>query len=156
MSDVLRLQAGRVGEGSAEADPRRWTALALLSVVNFMVILDAQIVILALPPIERDLGFTAGGSQWVMSAYLLSFGGAFQIGGALGAAIVTTVTVSHTIGADRLPALTGGFRAGFATCSILAGLGLLCALALLPRPGIGRAQDAQPTGPQPADDTGVR
>jgi EmrB/QacA subfamily drug resistance transporter len=46
-----------------------------------MVILDAQIVILGLPSIEEDLGFSAGGAQWVMSAYLLSFGGLLLLGG---------------------------------------------------------------------------
>jgi EmrB/QacA subfamily drug resistance transporter len=62
-------------------DPRRWKALALLCVANFMVILDAQIVILALPSIERDLNLSGTGGQWVMSAYLLSFGGLLLLGG---------------------------------------------------------------------------
>lgn len=69
----------------SEADPRpyprRWHALGLLCVANFMVILDSQIVILALPSIEDELGFAAGGAQWVMSAYLLSFGGFLLLGG---------------------------------------------------------------------------
>ncbi|RZS36436.1 EmrB/QacA subfamily drug resistance transporter [Herbihabitans rhizosphaerae] len=68
----------------SENDPRRWRALALLCVVNFMVILDAQIVIVALPTIEHGLGFTASGAQWVMSAYLLSFGGLLLLGGRAG------------------------------------------------------------------------
>ncbi|ANN20245.1 hypothetical protein SD37_34720 [Amycolatopsis orientalis] len=55
-------------------DPRRWRALALLCTANFMVILDSQIVVLAVPSIERDLGFAADGTHWVLSAYLLSFG----------------------------------------------------------------------------------
>ena len=62
-------------------DPLRWKALALLCLAFFMVILDAQIVILGLPSIEEDLGFSAGGVQWVMSAYLLSFGGLLLLGG---------------------------------------------------------------------------
>jgi EmrB/QacA subfamily drug resistance transporter len=66
---------------NAEPDPRRWKALALLCVAFFMVILDAQIVILGLPSIEADLGFSADGAQWVMSAYLLSFGGLLLLGG---------------------------------------------------------------------------
>lgn len=60
---------------------RRWAALALLCAANFMVILDSQIVLLALPSIERDLGFSAGGAQWVLSAYLLGFGGLLLLGG---------------------------------------------------------------------------
>jgi EmrB/QacA subfamily drug resistance transporter len=62
-------------------DPRRWKALALLCVAFFMVILDAQIVILALPSIETELGFSADGAQWVIGAYLLSFGGLLLLGG---------------------------------------------------------------------------
>jgi EmrB/QacA subfamily drug resistance transporter len=62
-------------------DPRRWKALALLCTATFMVILDAQIVILALPSIERDLGFAPGAVQWVLSAYLISFGGLLLLGG---------------------------------------------------------------------------
>ncbi|MCX5243734.1 MFS transporter [Streptomyces sp. NBC_00201] len=63
------------------ADSRRWYALALLCVAGFMVILDAQIVVLALPSIADGLGFSASGAQWVMSAYLLSFGGLLLLGG---------------------------------------------------------------------------
>ncbi|NGO09464.1 MFS transporter [Streptomyces sp. HC44] len=62
-------------------DPRRWRALALLCVAGFMVILDSQIVLLALPSIADGLGFSPGGAQWVMSAYLLSFGGLLLLGG---------------------------------------------------------------------------
>ena len=65
----------------SQLDPRRWKALALLCLANLMVILDAQIVILALPSIKADLGLSAGGAQWVMSAYLLSFGGLLLLGG---------------------------------------------------------------------------
>jgi EmrB/QacA subfamily drug resistance transporter len=64
-----------------QPDPLRWKALALLCLAFFMVILDAQIVILGLPSIEADLGLSAGGAQWVMSAYLLSFGGLLLLGG---------------------------------------------------------------------------
>ena len=62
-------------------DSRRWYALALLCVAGFMVILDAQIVLLALPSIADGLGLSADASQWVMSAYLLTFGGLLLLGG---------------------------------------------------------------------------
>ncbi len=62
-------------------DSRRWLALTLLVAAFFMVIVDSQIVMLALPAIETELGFAAGGVQWVMSAYLLSFGGLLMFGG---------------------------------------------------------------------------
>jgi EmrB/QacA subfamily drug resistance transporter len=65
----------------AQLDPRRWKALALLCGAFFMVILDANIVAVALPSIEADLGFSEQGLQWVLSAYLLSFGGLLLLGG---------------------------------------------------------------------------
>jgi EmrB/QacA subfamily drug resistance transporter len=62
-------------------DPRRWKALALLCTAFFMVILDASIVLVALPSIGPDLGFAAGDLQWVMSAYALTFAGLLLLGG---------------------------------------------------------------------------
>jgi EmrB/QacA subfamily drug resistance transporter len=62
-------------------NPRRWLALALLGTAFFMVILDGTIVYVALPAIADDLGFSAGGVQWVMSAYLLCFGALLLLGG---------------------------------------------------------------------------
>src|SRR3954447_21014969 len=65
----------------AEPDPRRWKALALLCTAFFMVILDSAIVVVALPSIDADLHFSPGDLQWVLSAYLLSFGGLLLLGG---------------------------------------------------------------------------
>jgi EmrB/QacA subfamily drug resistance transporter len=64
-----------------EPDPRRWWALALLCGAFFMVILDAAIVTVALPSIEEELGFSAQGLQWVVSAYALTFAGLLLLGG---------------------------------------------------------------------------
>ena len=66
---------------ASHPDPRRWKALALLCTAFFMVILDSAIVVVALPSIDADLGFSAGDLQWVLSAYLLSFGGLLLLGG---------------------------------------------------------------------------
>jgi MFS family permease len=65
----------------AQLDPRRWWALALLCGAFFMVILDASIVIVALPSIEADLGFSEQGLEWVMSAYAFTFAGLLLLGG---------------------------------------------------------------------------
>jgi EmrB/QacA subfamily drug resistance transporter len=62
-------------------NPRRWWALALLCGAFFMVILDSAIVIVALPSIEADLGFSEQGLQWVISAYALTFAGLLLLGG---------------------------------------------------------------------------
>jgi MFS family permease len=60
---------------------RKWWALALLSVVQFMVVLDIAIVNVALPSIQVDLGFSQENLQWVISAYALVFGGFLLLGG---------------------------------------------------------------------------
>jgi EmrB/QacA subfamily drug resistance transporter len=60
---------------------RKWLALALLSAVQFMVILDIAIVNVALPSIKIDLGFSQENLQWVISAYALVFGGFLLLGG---------------------------------------------------------------------------
>src|SRR3954467_5049334 len=66
---------------SAQPDPRRWKARALLCTAFFMVILDSAIVVVALPSVDADLSFSTGDLQWVLSAYLLSFGGLLLLGG---------------------------------------------------------------------------
>src|SRR4029078_5402394 len=60
---------------------RKWLALALLSAVQFMVVLDIAIVNVALPSIKTDLGFSQENLQWVISAYALFFGGFLLLGG---------------------------------------------------------------------------
>jgi hypothetical protein len=65
----------------AQLDPRGGSALALLCGAFFLVILDAKIVIVALPSIEVDLGFSERGLQWVVSAYALTYGGLLLLGG---------------------------------------------------------------------------
>ncbi len=63
------------------SERRKWLALALLSVVQFMVVLDIAIVNVALPSIQVDLGFSQENLQWVISAYALVFGGFLLLGG---------------------------------------------------------------------------
>ncbi len=60
---------------------RRWPALGLLCVAQFVVVLDATIVAVALPEIEDELGFSQAGLQWVVSAYTLAFGGFLLLAG---------------------------------------------------------------------------
>jgi EmrB/QacA subfamily drug resistance transporter len=62
-------------------DPRRWWALAVLCGAFFMVILDSAIVIVALPSIQTDLGFSEQSLQWVLSAYAVTFAGLLLLGG---------------------------------------------------------------------------
>jgi len=67
--------------GAAARGRRPWSVMVLLSVAQFMVILDATIVNVALPSIARSLSFTAGALQWVVTAYVLASGGLVLLGG---------------------------------------------------------------------------
>ncbi len=67
----------------AAYERRRWQALALICVAQFMVILDASIVNVALPTIGDALDFTQENLSWVINAYVLTFGGFLLLGGRL-------------------------------------------------------------------------
>ncbi len=69
---------------SPALDPKRWKALALLSVAYLMVVLDLSIVNVALPSIQTDLGFSPEDLQWIVSGYALTFGGFLLLGGRMG------------------------------------------------------------------------
>src|SRR3954451_13198231 len=62
---------------------RRWLALGLLCVAQFVVVLDASIVNVALPSIGRALDFSQENLSWVVNAYVLVFGGFLLLGGRL-------------------------------------------------------------------------
>lgn len=62
-------------------DPRRWTVLVLVTVATAMIMLDLTIVNVALPSIQRDLGFNEASLQWVINAYTLLYGGFLLLGG---------------------------------------------------------------------------
>lgn len=68
-----------------EAGPRpagrKWLALSLLCLAQFMILLDLSIVNVALPSIQQDLGFSSGDLQWVVSGYALTSGGFLLLGG---------------------------------------------------------------------------
>lgn len=67
----------------AEARDRRWIALILLCAAQFVVVLDASIVNVALPTIGSALDFTESSLPWVVNAYVLTFGGFLLLGGRL-------------------------------------------------------------------------
>ncbi|MFE4492372.1 MFS transporter [Streptomyces niveus] len=94
---------------TAPADPRRWTALALIALAQFIVIMDTSIIGVALPKMQADLGFSQENLSWVFNAYVVAFGGLLLLGGRL----------SDLFGAKRL------FTAGWlvlAAGSLAAGL----------------------------------
>ncbi len=67
----------------ATLQERRWLALALLCVAQFVVVLDASITNVALPTIGESLGISQDNLSWVVNAYVLTFGGFLLLGGRL-------------------------------------------------------------------------
>ena len=65
----------------SEQVSRKGFALALLAAAQFVVVLDASIVNVALPSIGRDLDFSQQNLSWVVNAYTLVFGGFLLLGG---------------------------------------------------------------------------
>jgi EmrB/QacA subfamily drug resistance transporter len=84
--------------------------LAVVAVAQFMVILDSTVVNVALPTIQRHLGFSEQSLSWVLNAYTLMFGGFLLLGGRL---------------ADRL----GRRRLFLAGIALFSGASLVCGLA---------------------------
>jgi EmrB/QacA subfamily drug resistance transporter len=70
-------------EPQESADPRRWKALAAISVAQFMLILDLTVVNIALPDLGADLDLSRTALTWAISAYGLVFGGLLLLGGRL-------------------------------------------------------------------------
>jgi EmrB/QacA subfamily drug resistance transporter len=62
---------------------KRWAALAVICTAQFMVIMDTSIIGVALPAIQKDLGYSSAGLQWIFNAYVILLGGLLLLGGKL-------------------------------------------------------------------------
>ena len=63
---------------------KRWWALLALAFAQFITIMDTSVIGVALPDIQRALGFSPEGLSWVFNAYVIAFGGLLLLGGRLG------------------------------------------------------------------------
>ena len=125
----------------AEADPRRWWALALVCGLQFMILLDITVVNVALPRIQDSLGFTQSGLAWVVNGYVLMSGGLLLLGGRLADAfgrrrlLLTGVVVfavsSAVCGAAVSPGMLVAGRFGQGIAEALAAPASLGLIALL-------------------------
>ena len=113
---VTRSARGLAGVGRAR---HRGLALGLILLAQLLVVIDVSIVTLALPAIQRGLGFPPAGLQWVISAYALAFGGFLLLGG-------------------RLADLLGRRRILIAGAGLFTIASLACGLARLARDAGGR------------------
>ncbi|MEV6524520.1 MFS transporter [Longispora sp. NPDC051575] len=100
-------------------DPRRWKALTLLSVAQFMLILDVTVVQVALPSMGVDLSLGRQALTWVVTTYTLAFGGLMLFGGRLadlfgarrillvGLALFTLASLGATFAPDGVTLIAG-------------------------------------------------
>ncbi|MBF6236118.1 MFS transporter [Nocardia otitidiscaviarum] len=105
---------------SAPPASRRWVALGLIALAQFMVIMDTSIIGVALPKMQEELGFSQENLSWVFNAYVVVFGGLLLLGGKL----------SDILGARRV------FQAGWVVLgvgSLAAGLASNAAVELIGR-----------------------
>src|SRR5882757_9730040 len=101
-----------------EPDPRRWKALGVLGLIQFMLVLDITVVNVALPRIQHDLGFSQSGLAWVVNGYVLMAGGLLLLGGRL----------ADILGRRRMFLLgVGVFAIASATCGAAVNPGMLVA-----------------------------
>src|ERR1700751_5008742 len=102
--------------------PRRSVLLGVILTAQMMVVLDATIVNVALPHIQRSLGFSNSSLSWVLNAYVLTFGGLLLLGARSGDLLGRRRTFLAGIGLFALSSLAGGL----ATTSwmLLSGRGL--------------------------------
>ena len=82
--DVMLTDPWRSRTTSPAGDRRRWIALAVVCLGQLMIVLDATIVNVALPAIQRDLDFSQANLTWVVNAYLITFGSFLLLAGRLG------------------------------------------------------------------------
>src|SRR6185503_8770014 len=96
-------------KSDAVSSPHRWKALMVLSLAQFLVILDTSIIGVALPTIQHHFGFSQSELQWIFSAYVIVFGALLLLGGRL----------SDILGQRKIFVIGFGILMG---ASILAGL----------------------------------
>src|SRR6202046_3432077 len=96
-------------EAPTGLDPKRFRALAVIAVAQLMVVLDASVVIIALPSAQRALHISTAHRQWMLTAYTLSFAGLLLLGG----------RIADYFGRKRMFVIS---LVGFAAASALGGL----------------------------------
>ena len=126
-------------ESPGALDPKRFRALAVIAVAQLMVVLDASVVIIALPSAQRSLHISTANRQWMLTAYTLAFAGLLLLGG----------RIADYLGRKRMFIVS---LIGFAAASALGGLAQNSAMLFGARALQGAfAAIMAPAGPLPAD-----
>jgi MFS family permease len=93
---------------SSSGSDRRWWALVLLAMADFVVVLDASIVNIALPSIGHGLHISLANLSWVVNAYVLTFGGFLLLGGRIADLLGRRLIFTVGLGVFSLASLLGG------------------------------------------------
>src|SRR5919204_484984 len=114
--------------------------LLLLSLVQFMDVLDASILNIALPSIKRDLGFSQQGLQWVVNGYILTYGGFLLLGGRMADLLGRRLVLAAGLVVFAGSSLIGGLSAPASLllgALLVTGGMLLLVYALVKAPDVG-------------------
>ena len=124
---------------------RRWLALVVLCVGQLMIVLDATVVNVALPVLQRDLNFSQSSVAWVIDAYLITFGGLLLLAGRLGdllgrkrvftfgVALFTLSSVLCGLAGDQATLIAARFLQG-AGAAVMASMVLSILVTIFPEP----------------------
>ncbi|HWD54976.1 MAG TPA: MFS transporter [Acidimicrobiales bacterium] len=104
-----RDRAAADAGGGPQLDPKRFRALGVIAVAQLMVVLDASVVIIALPSAQKALHISTANRQWMLTAYTLAFAGLLLLGG----------RIADYFGRKRMFVVS---LIGFAAASALGGL----------------------------------
>ncbi len=114
---------------------RRWAVLLCIGLAQLMIILDATVVNIALPSLQRDLGISDGDRQWVITAYTLAFGGLLLLGGRIadytGRKRTFRVALLGFTAASALGGAANGFETLLVARALQGGFGALLGPAAL-------------------------
>ncbi|MBQ1091745.1 MFS transporter [Streptomyces sp. B93] len=142
---TTELKNTATGEQPPAPEARRHLALGVIATGMLMVVLDGSIVTVAMPAVQRDLGFTPAGLSWVVNAYLIAFGSLLLLAGRLGdlvgrkrmflagTAVFTAASVLAGAATSGTALVAARFLQGVGSAMASAvGLGIL--VTLFPRP----------------------
>ncbi|MGI5492811.1 MFS transporter [Microtetraspora malaysiensis] len=91
---------------------RKWWALVAVALATFMSYLDNNVVNVALPTIQRDLGLTISGLEWIVSAYILVFAGLLLVGGRLADVFGARTVFFAGLGVFTVASVAAGLAGG--------------------------------------------
>src|ERR1700756_2730653 len=94
------------------ADPRRWKALAVICMAQFMLLLDSTVINVALPALSKDLGLSRASFTWAVSIYVLFLGGLLLLGGRLADIFGARIMILTGLTVFTLASLTSGLAHG--------------------------------------------